>query len=237
MPSLPLPKPKEPAKDAKEEPKQAEDAWLFDFYLRLPKGFGSVPKDKTPYFSPFPCFRYAGPESGFDVLVAAAQNADFRAKETEKFDKYYPENFRYFVRMAMKEFYAKANPKADASWIDRQEEKRKAEEDQAKKKGEVIPPKSFEPVTPYSDESADPKKRVIYQYFAEYAEPANPKNKDKKLSIFRVYIHDEPARLKEDGTREPGKQIAIIVHRPGPPPPSSKTNSTRPSTPAWEPWT
>lgn len=204
MPTMPQEKPKEPAKDAKEEPKEPEPAWLFDFYLRLPKGFGTAPKDKTPYYSPFPCFRYAGNEPGTDILIAAALKADHdpKAKDPEKFDKYYPNNFDYFVRMAIKDYFLKS-AKADASWID------KAWPDKPDKRRPLAEPPFV--VSPDS-EVTDKQERVPYHFF-ELIEPAHPKAKDKKLSVFRVYVHDEPANIK-DGVKEPGKQIAIVVHRP-----------------------
>jgi hypothetical protein len=191
IPSLQLEKPKDLPKDAVKEPakdsvKDANPAWLFDFYLRLPKGFGSLPKDKVPYFSPFPCFRYAGSESGYDIFVAAALMVDPKAKEKEEFDKYYPDNFRYFVRMAIKDFYFKTNNKLELKMPD-------------KEKYQVMDVKML---SPFSDVTT----RIPYKYY-EYTD---------KPSVFRVYIHEEPANLK-DGSKEPGKQIAIIVHRPRPP--------------------
>jgi hypothetical protein len=193
IPMLPIDKPKTPPKDgAKEEPKEANPAWLFDFYLRLPKGFGKTPKDKTPYFSPFPCFCYTGNEPGHDILIAAAQVADPKAKEPEKFGKYTPENFRYFVRMAIKDFYAKTNNKLDLKLPD-----------PAKERYQVIDVKML---SPFSDVTT----RIAYQLIV-YSDAGNPKVKDPQQ--FRVYIHEESA-IAKDGNKEPGKQIAIIVHRP-----------------------
>ncbi len=192
IPLLPTEKPRDPLKDGLKDhgKEEANPAWLFDFYLRLPKGFGKTPKDKVPYFSPFPCFRYAGNENGHDILIAAAQIADPKAKEPETYDRYTPENFRYFVRMAIKDFYAKTNNKLDLKLPD-------------KDRIQVIDVKSL---SPFSDVATT----ILYQY-AAYSDSGNPKIKEPRL--FRVYIHDEPASAK-DGT--PGKQIAIIVYRPRP---------------------
>jgi hypothetical protein len=191
-PSVPLPKPKDPPKDAKEpakeEPKEAKPAWLFDVFLRLPKGFGTTPKDKIPYLSPFPCYRYAGAEPGHDILIAANVVADRKAKEDPAIGKYYPEDFRHFVRRAIEQFYAKTNNKLDLKLPD-------------KEKFEV---KDFKVLSPLSDSTA----RVAYQHVV-YADSG----KAKEPSVFRVYIHEEPATVIDE-KKVPGKQIAIIVHRP-----------------------
>jgi hypothetical protein len=193
-PTLPLEKPKDPPKDAKDlakdDPKDAKLAWLFDFYLRLPKGFGSMPKDKAPYLSPFPCYRYVGSEPGYDILIAANVVADRTAKDSEAIGKYYPDNFRFFVRLAIKEFYAKTNNKLDLKLPDK----------------EKYEAKDFPVLSPFSDV----KTRIVYQYVV-YSDSGNPTIKEP--TVFRVYIHEEPANVK-DGNKEPGRQIAIIVHRP-----------------------
>jgi hypothetical protein len=186
IPLLPVAKPKElPKDDAKEHRKdEANPAWLFDFYLRLPKGFGRTPKDKTPYFSPFPCFRFAGSEPGYDILIAAGLIAD--PKANPDFGKYTQDNFRHWVRMAIKEFYAKTNNKLDL---------RLPEKDRY----QVI---NVKPLSPFSDVASDEKKKILYELIA-YTDSGDPKVKEP--SQFRVYIHEEP-----------GKQIAIVVHRPRP---------------------
>lgn len=195
VPLGPKVKPKEPPKDAPKEPAKEEadtkPAWLFDFYLRLPKGFGKMPKDKVPYAAPFPCFRYAGADPGYDILVAANVVADRKAKDKVEIGKYYADDFRFFVRLAIKDFYAKTNDKLDLKMP-------------ASDKFQAI---DFPTLSPFSDVTT----RIAYQT-VEYTDKGNPKIKEP--SVFRVYIHEEPARTKEDGAKEPGKQVAIVVHRP-----------------------
>jgi hypothetical protein len=189
IPMLPVEKPKEPLKDGINDPgkDEANPAWLFDFYLRLPKGFGKTPKDKIPYFSPFPCFRYSGNEPGYDILIVANLVAE-NAKE-QKFGMSTRENFRLWVRMAVKDFYAKTNvAKLELKLPD-------------KERHQAIDVKTLSP-------NSDVTTRILYQV-SVYSDPGNPKVKEP--TQFRVYIHDEPANAK-DGT--PGKQIAIVVHRP-----------------------
>jgi hypothetical protein len=191
IPLLPSEKLKEPKDDVKEQrTEEANPAWLFDFYLRLPKGFGKTPKDKVPYFSPFPCFRYSGIEPGYDILIAAALVADPKTKEPEMFGKYTPDNFRSFLRVAIKDFYAKTNNKLDLKLPDK----------------EIYQVIDVKMLSPFSDVTS----RIAYQYIV-YSDSGNPKIKEP--SQFRVYLHEEPPNVK-GGIREPGKQIAIVVHRP-----------------------
>jgi hypothetical protein len=196
IPSVPLQKPNPPkdaTKDpAKDDPKDAKPAWLFDFYLRLPKGFGSAPKDKIPYSSPFPCFRYAGPDAGHDILIAAALVVDPKSKEKEELGKYTPEYFRYWVRAAIRDFYTKTTNRLLLQMPP-----------QDKEKPAVM---DFKMLSPFSDSTT----RIPYQKY-EYSDLGNPKLKEH--SLFHVYIHEEPAKIVDE-KKEPGKQIAIIVHRP-----------------------
>ena len=196
IPTLQREKPKNPPKDAAKDPKDdAKDpnAWLFDFYLRLPKGFGSMPKDKAPIYSTFPCFRYAGNEAGYDIFVAAAFVVDPK-KEKDEFGKYSPESFRFWLRTAIKDYYMKTNYKLDMKLLSKEMST------------------GVKVLSPFSDVTA----KIHYTYF-EYPDPDNPKVKEKKEpSVFRVYFHEEPATVK-DGNKEPGNQIAIIVHRPARP--------------------
>jgi hypothetical protein len=182
---------KDPAKDGKDDGKEGVAAWPFDFYLRLPKGFGATPKDKTPYYSPFPCFRYNGGDPDYDILVAAAFIADAKAKEKEEFGKYYPDSFRVFVRLAISDFY-KQQTKSDLV-LPKQD------------KYEVIEVKEL---SPYSDVNT----KIPYKYLS-YTDANQPNVKDP--TSFRVYLFEDYGTPKDDGTeRTPGKQVAIVVRRP-----------------------
>jgi hypothetical protein len=82
-----------------------EAHWAFDFFLRLPKGFGATPKDKTPFLDPFPCYRYSNDEPGVSIFVAA--NLVPEATQAEEIGKYYAANFRTFIKLAIAEHYLK----------------------------------------------------------------------------------------------------------------------------------
>ncbi|HZZ82728.1 MAG TPA: hypothetical protein VFE62_29790 [Gemmataceae bacterium] len=185
---------KEPAKDAKDvkdENKEGIAAWPFDFYLRLPKGYGPTPKDKTPYYSPFPCFRYNASEPETDIFVAAAHIADAKAKDKEEFGKYFPDNFRIFVRLAIKDFY-RQHTKGELKLPD-------------KDQYEVIEVKAL---SPYSDVNT----KIPYKYLS-YSDANNANVKDP--TSFRVYLFEDYGSPKEEGKeRTQGKQVAVVARRP-----------------------
>lgn len=92
------------------EPKSEAPAWPFEFYLRLPKGFGPVvrEKDKLPFNAPFPCFRYVGGTIGNNFFVAAglvSDKKDADKKDAGKLGEYTPAHFRASMRRAVEEFY------------------------------------------------------------------------------------------------------------------------------------
>jgi hypothetical protein len=89
MPTLPAPK---AAKDSKEE----VPAWPPELFLRLPRGFGSAPKEKALGDPSFPMFRYAGGELGFSIFVAIASIQE--AKKPAEVGNYPIDYFRFKVR-------------------------------------------------------------------------------------------------------------------------------------------
>jgi hypothetical protein len=190
IPSIQLSTGPKKDKDGPKDDKEGINAWPFDFYLRLPKGYGATPKDKTPYFSPFPCFRYAANEADYDIFVAAAMAVDPKSKDKEEFGKYYPDNFRQFVRLAIKEFYFKTY----------KTELRLPAQDGY----QMIEVKTL---SPYSNVTT----KIPYKYLAY----ADDYQKGKEPTMFRVYWYEESGAPREGGKdRDPGKQVAIIVHRP-----------------------
>jgi len=82
-------------------------AWPFEFFLRLPKGYALVPRekdDKALVVTPFPLLRYSSSEAGSSLFVAAAivpKTKDDKANEAT-------ERFRTLVRLALEAYYAKA---------------------------------------------------------------------------------------------------------------------------------
>lgn len=87
--------------------KDEKAGWPFEFFLRLPKGFGTTPRDKTQYLKDFAMFHYTGTEPGVSMFVAASAVADPKDPKTEVKGRYLPGNFRIFVRLALEGFYEK----------------------------------------------------------------------------------------------------------------------------------
>jgi len=92
---------------AKKGDGKEESMWRFDYFLRLPKGYGKTPKDKTPYYEPFPFYRYAGTDENNNIFVAANVVADPKVKEKVA-GEYHAVNFRLFIRAAIAEYYLKS---------------------------------------------------------------------------------------------------------------------------------
>lgn len=91
----------------KAKSKEETPAWPFDFILRLPKGYSTLPKDKANYFLDFPCFRYTGGAEGAkSIFVAAALVGVSKGQEE---GKYTSEVFRQYVRFALAEYHYKIN--------------------------------------------------------------------------------------------------------------------------------
>jgi hypothetical protein len=85
--------------------KEMVPAWPYGVYLRLPTGFGTTPKEATPYYENFPFFRYSGNEPNYNLFVAAALIAESDAKQDVA--KYVPKNFRAYIRKAIEDYYFK----------------------------------------------------------------------------------------------------------------------------------
>ncbi len=85
--------------------KEEAPAWPFDFILRLPKGYGTLPKEKTNYYLDFPCFRYAGGMEGArSAFVAAALVGEPGGTEP---GKYALDIFRQNVQHALSDYLRK----------------------------------------------------------------------------------------------------------------------------------
>jgi len=139
-----------------------------DVFLRLPKGFGTVPKDKNPYYTNFSFFRYAGAEPGFNIFLVAAFIAEADAKQGVS--KYHPKSFRFYVRKSIEDYYVKTT-----------------------KFNLVLPEKvedrseTFKRLSHYPSDA----RPIVYTYY-EYRDTNNNKTKDH--SSFRVYLHQEGDR-------------------------------------------
>ena len=147
--------------------KEEKPAWPFEIYLRLPKGYGMTPKDKTPYY--IPCFRYSGGDPAYSVFIAAANLVESDAKQDV--GKYTAKNFRVYVKRAIEDFYVKTYDKFKLTLPEKVEER-----------SDIV--KSF---ALYPDEG----KPMLFKIY-EYYDTANVKTKDH--SVFRVHLHEDGAR-------------------------------------------
>lgn len=169
--------------------KEEAPAWPFEVFLRLPKGYSSVAKERAAQVEDFPCFRYTGgAEGAFSVFVAAWPAADSAKsdKDAKTPRKYSPDSFLAHVQTVVQNHYAKAyTPKY-----------------KPQEKGNAQPARGFDVVAPYSDPTRPPK--VTYTY-RQYTDEGNKLAKEK--CAYDIYVY-----------KEPGKQVGIIVHRPLQPP-------------------
>lgn len=148
--------------------KELVPAWPFAMYLRLPKDYGRTPKDKSPYYENFPFFRYAGPEAGYAIFVAAASLVEADAKQDVA--KFTAKNFRVYTRRAIEDYYAKTNMIKIAL------------PDKIEERSEPV-----KPFTPYPEDL----KPMRYLYH-EYSDSSNKKAVENTL--FRVYILEEDGK-------------------------------------------
>jgi hypothetical protein len=148
-------------------------AWPFDVFLRLPKGYGVTPRDKTPYLDHFPFFRYAGGSEGaIDLFIAAAWLTE--GKQEDAYLKYSRANFRIFIQQALERYYAKTNKIAHLF-----------QEKNTSKRRDL----AFKMHSPYADPEAPAK--VGYRYWL-YTDESLIKPPDQ--SAFDVYIHEQAGR-------------------------------------------
>lgn len=150
--------------------KEEKPAWPFDVHLRLPKGFGTAPKEKTPYYINFAFFRYGGEDATYNLFVVAAFVAESDKKQET--GKYYPKLFRNYVKSALEDYYAKnTTPK----FLLRLPEN-------VKERTETLPR-----FLPYPNEG----KPLSYSV-SEYTDVVN-KNVATQ-SVFRVHVHEEDGK-------------------------------------------
>ena len=168
----------------------AQPAWPFDFYLRLPKGFTL---NKTPYYQNFSFYRFAGTDPAYNLFIVAAlivePSTDPKVEAKEKFGEYLSKNFRRYVRGGIDDYYFKtykSDPEfrfnAGKSFLPGE-----------KIKYERITVKMFTAIT-------DVPTTIGYNYIA-YSDKDNKEVKDH--SVFRVYYHEEA-----------GRQFCLVVQRP-----------------------
>ena len=190
----PIEMPKVPGLNPKEGGDKDEKvdvvAWPFDVFLRLPKGYSKLPKERMTNVDDFPCFRYVGgTEGAFNIFVAAWLVADPPAKNEKDAKtprKYTPDSFLGNLHKVMHSHYTKN----DIQTFMPQE------------KGKPQLSRGFEVVAPYPDPTRPPK--VLYTY-RQYTDEGNKLAKEK--CAYDVYVFEER-----------GKQVGIIVHRPLLPP-------------------
>jgi hypothetical protein len=143
-----------------------EPAWRVDFYLRLPKGYGKLPKDKSPYYPPFPCYRYVAEDNKYSIFVAANLLPDPKGKRKPQIGEYSKTLFRTFLRLAIADYYEKTTKlKLNLP------EKVKAQE------------RLVTAATPYPDATPKIKYDVITFTDQNNKQAANP-------TQFDVYVHD-----------------------------------------------
>ena len=177
--------------DALEMPRlpqdEAQAAWPFEFFLRLPKGYTLNPK--TPYSKNFSFFRWQGADPSTSIFIAAALLAELKK---ENYGEYERENFRSYVRDGIEDFYIKTykQEKIDPNFFGNRyklflpNEKIKYESYEAK----VLSPISGDTAT------------VHYETIV-YTDKEN--KRIKEFSEFRVFHH-----------LQLGKQVAIVFQRP-----------------------
>jgi hypothetical protein len=199
-----------PAK-TKEEPNpvaKVEPAWPFEFYLRLPKGFGHSVKEKNKTFSygSFPIFRYAGNEAAYNYFVVAALSDD---KENFREQKYPPELFKIYVQEAIKKFYKmtyggelEIPPTEDLLTI-------------RDSKGKIASPVKKHEVkifTPFTPKPGEDEKTIVYDQIT-YSDKNNKKKKEYvQFQAFFFELKYPLDQVKAD--KEKGKLVCIVAHLP-----------------------
>lgn len=151
--------------ETKEKEKTDKQGWPFEIFVRLPKGHGTTPREKTPFGYPFPLFRYSGgTEGAMSIFVAADWIADPKGDEPEK--GMLPAVFRAWLMRGLQDYCGKANKIALA----------------VPDKVEPKPIDDVKAVDPY------PKAKLSYKYF-ELTDKGHPQVKE--ASVFEVYIREE----------------------------------------------
>ncbi len=148
--------------------KEDKPAWPFDIYLRLPSGFSTTPKEKTPYYINFAFFRYGGGDPAYNVFIVAAYVAD--PKKDQEIGKYHAKSFREYARAAIVDYYVKTQ-----------------------KFNLVLPDKvkpgieTAERVSMYPDDL----KPILYETY-EYRDTSNTKLTEH--SVFRACFHESEGK-------------------------------------------
>jgi hypothetical protein len=143
---------------------QEQAAWPFEVFLRLPKGYSTMPKEKDPYNYPFPFYRYSGGSEGATNIFVVAAFIQDPQKDQEQ-AKYYAKNFPGYVRGALEEFSMKTH-KVKHLFPDKVE----------------IKTREVKPVTPYPD----PK--IVFKS-SQYTDESNKQLKDH--SVFEVFFREQ----------------------------------------------
>lgn len=146
--------------------KEDQPAWPFEVFLRLPKGYTSVPKEKAPYN--IALFRYSGDDPNMNIFIIAAHIAE--PDEKQVFKKYHPKTFKLYVKTALEEHLLKTT-KSKVALVEPKEET-----------SDVV--KSF---AIYPEDA----KRILFRQF-EYREPGGKRTKD--VSVFRVNLHEDAGK-------------------------------------------
>jgi hypothetical protein len=169
----PIQVPRIQLKDPKETTPKEYAGWPFDVFLRLPKGYGTAPKEKDPFNYPFPCYRYTGGNEGAtNIFIAAASIQDPKAAEEQ--GKYHAAKFRDYVRGSLQDYYLKMFKISIAF-------------------PEKVEPKSREVkvLTAYPNPSAPVT--ISYKMFA-YTDAGNKAIDKDKHSVFEVYLREEGSK-------------------------------------------
>jgi hypothetical protein len=166
------------------QPDEKENAWPFDVFLRLPKGY-TIDKERLTTGDGFNCFRYSGGSEGaLNIFIAAAGviDPDKDAKAADNVGKYSLAAFQNHLIAAVWKYHAK-----EFKTIPPQPNGKKQEH------------RGFDPILPYPD--AEKTTRVVYRSSQLYTDEWNRFVKDKNAFEFFFFERD-------------GKQVGIVVHRP-----------------------
>ncbi|MBM3992683.1 MAG: hypothetical protein FJ303_00775 [Planctomycetes bacterium] len=151
------------------DPNTEKNAWPFDPYLRLPRGYSALPKEKTPYPDRFTMFRYAGGGEGATAIFVTAAWVASGKDAKEDAETFTPATFRSRIAVGLADYYAKEY-KGVIKFTDKVDPQ----------------PREVKALTFYPHPT-NPSK-IAFKYYA-YSDQGHREPKD--VSIFEVYLREE----------------------------------------------
>ncbi|MBI1832371.1 MAG: hypothetical protein HYR84_13090 [Planctomycetes bacterium] len=152
-----------------DDPKTEKKAWPFDLFLRLPRGYSALPKEKTPHPEKFPLFRYSGGSEGATAIFVAAAWVVSGKDDKDEWDTYRPASFRSWVARGLEDYY-KTTHKSTITFTDKVDPQ----------------PRDVKALTAYPNPS-NPSK-IGYKHYA-YSDEGHRAAKD--VSVFDIYLREE----------------------------------------------